>query len=144
MSIDVAFFETTPFSLSSIVTSSRGDDDDLLVYYVSLLVPTPSPIPVKPLITHVYSRRQNPPVLSPTPQLLRHKIQSLVMIFLLLFVKVYANVSTQSPQFVLITICHHIPPLLLHPWILSLFLTLSVKLYFTLVRVLLWWKKCKL
>ena len=47
---DVAFFETTPFSLSSIVTSP-GEDGDLLVYYVSLLVPTLVPIPVKPPIT---------------------------------------------------------------------------------------------
>ena len=45
-----AFFETTPFSLSSIVTS-QGEDNDLLVYMVSLLVPTLSPIPIftKPL-----------------------------------------------------------------------------------------------
>ena len=52
MSTDVAFFETTPFSLSSTVTSP-GEDDDLLVYYISLLVPTPTPISVKPLITQV-------------------------------------------------------------------------------------------
>ena len=66
VSIDVAFFETTLFSLSSSITSRR-EDDDLLVYYVSLPVPTPSLIPVKPPITQVYSRCQNPPVLSPTP-----------------------------------------------------------------------------
>ena len=45
MSTDVAFFETTPLSLSSIVISPV-EDDDLLVYYVSLLVPTPAPIPI--------------------------------------------------------------------------------------------------
>ena len=65
MSIDVAFFETTPFSLSSTVTS-QAEDDDLLVYTVSLPVPTlaPAPIltaltlvPIKPPITQVYSRR---------------------------------------------------------------------------------------
>ena len=64
MSIDVAFFETTPFSLSSTVTS-QGEEEDLLVYTVSLPVPTsapasiftaPAPILVKPLITQVYSR----------------------------------------------------------------------------------------
>ena len=49
MSTDVAFFETTPFSLLSIVMSS-GEDDDLLVYYVSLPVPTLAPIPVTPPI----------------------------------------------------------------------------------------------
>ena len=36
VSTDVAFFETTLFSLSSTITS-LGDDVDLLVYYVSLL-----------------------------------------------------------------------------------------------------------
>ena len=63
MSTDVVFFETTPFSLSSIVTS-QGEDDDLLIYMVSLLVPTSAPapiftalapVPIKPSITHVYS-----------------------------------------------------------------------------------------
>ena len=63
---DVAFFETTSFSLSSIVMSSR-EDDDLLVYYVSIPVPTSALILVKPPITQVYSRRQNPLVSSPTP-----------------------------------------------------------------------------
>ena len=47
---DVAFFETTLLSLPSIVTSP-GEDNDLLVYYVSLPVPTQAPIPVKPPIT---------------------------------------------------------------------------------------------
>ena len=53
MSTDVEFFETTPFSLPYTV-KSPGEDDDLLVYYVSLPVPTPAPIPVKPLISQVY------------------------------------------------------------------------------------------
>ena len=67
MSIDVAFFETTSFSLSSTDTSPRGEDNDLLVYSVSLVVPTLAPIHVKTPITHVYSGRQNLQVLSPTP-----------------------------------------------------------------------------
>ena len=59
VSIDVAFFETTPFSLLSTVTS-QGEDDDLLVYTVSLPIPTlapapiftaPAPVPLKPPIT---------------------------------------------------------------------------------------------
>ena len=75
MSTNVALFETTSFSLSSNVTS-QGEDDDLLVYTVSLLVPTLAPTPIftalalvlmKPPITQVYSRRQNPPVSSLTP-----------------------------------------------------------------------------
>ena len=61
---NVAFFETTPFFLPSTVTS-LGEDDDLLIYYVSLPIPTPTPIPMKSLITQVYSQRQNPPVSSP-------------------------------------------------------------------------------
>ena len=66
VSTDVVFFKTTSLSLLSTVTSP-GEDDDLLVYYVSFPVPIPAPIPMKPPITQVYSRRQNPPVLSPTP-----------------------------------------------------------------------------
>ena len=60
------YFETTLFSLSSTVMS-LGENDDLLVYYVSLPIPTPTLIDVKPPITQVYSRCQNPQVLSPTP-----------------------------------------------------------------------------
>ena len=45
-------FESTPFSLSSTITS-QGEDDDLLVYTIS----SPTPVPVKPPITQVYSRR---------------------------------------------------------------------------------------
>ena len=59
VSIDVTFFDTTSFSLSSTVTSP-GEDDDLLVYYVSLLVLTPAPILVKPLITQIYYGCQTP------------------------------------------------------------------------------------
>ena len=75
MSIDVAFFETTTFSQSSTVTS-QGEDDDLLVYTFSLEVPTlapipistaPAPVPIKPLITQIYSQRHSPPVSSLTP-----------------------------------------------------------------------------
>ena len=50
VSTGVAFFETASFSLLSIVTSPR-EDDDLLVYYVSLPIPTLAPIPVKPPTT---------------------------------------------------------------------------------------------
>ena len=68
VSIDVAFLRTTPFSLSSTIFS-QGEDDDLLVYTVSLLVlistpapifTTPAPVPIKPPITQVYSQSQNP------------------------------------------------------------------------------------
>ena len=74
MSINVAFFETTPFSQSSTVTS-QGEGDDLLAYTISLPVPTLAPTPIstapalaqiKPPITQVYSQHQNPPVSSPT------------------------------------------------------------------------------
>ena len=65
MSIDVTFFETTSFSLSSHVTSQR-EDDDLLVYTIASPTPTPAPVLIKPPITQIYSRRQNPPASSPT------------------------------------------------------------------------------
>ena len=54
MSTDVALFETTMFSILSTIMSP-GEDNDLLVYYVFLPVPTPAPIPVQPPITQVYS-----------------------------------------------------------------------------------------
>ena len=75
MSTDVTFFKTTSFSLSSLVTS-QGEGDDLLVYSISSPLPsaplapqdpTPAPVHVKNPITRVYSRRQNPPISSPTP-----------------------------------------------------------------------------
>ena len=50
VSTDVTFFETTPFSLSSPVTSQE-EDDDLLVYTIASPAPTLAPIPVKPPIT---------------------------------------------------------------------------------------------
>ena len=59
VSIDVTFFEATPFSLSSPVTS-QGEDDDLLAYTIASPTPTPAPILVKPPITQVYSWCQNP------------------------------------------------------------------------------------
>ena len=68
-STDLTFFETTPFSLSMVVIS-QGENDDLLVYVVSLPAPptpTPAPIPVKPPIILRYILGQNPSVSSPTP-----------------------------------------------------------------------------
>ena len=68
MSTDVTFFETTPFSLSSLVTV-QGEDDDLLVYTIASpapLAPPLAPILVKLPITLVYFLCQNPPDSSPT------------------------------------------------------------------------------
>ena len=62
VSADVSFLENAPFSPSPIHTS-QGEDDDLLIYTIA----SPHPALVKPLITQVYTRRQNPPVSSPTP-----------------------------------------------------------------------------
>ena len=67
MPIDITFFETTPFSLSSPVPS-QGEDDNLLVYTIASPAPTLAQVSVKPPITQVYySQRQNPLVSSPTP-----------------------------------------------------------------------------
>ena len=68
MSTDVTFFEITSFSLSSPVTS-QGEDDNLLVYTIAspaLSAPTPTSVPIRPPITQVYSRHQNPLASSPT------------------------------------------------------------------------------
>ena len=75
VSTDVAFFETTSFSLSSTITS-QGEEEDLLVY--TLASPIVSfepalvlvPAQVKPPITQVYTQRQHPPVSSPLPDAL--------------------------------------------------------------------------
>ena len=70
MSTDVAFFETTPFSLSSTVTS-QGEEEDLLVYTLTSPIVSPEhafvPAHVKPSITQVYTWCQHPPVSSPPP-----------------------------------------------------------------------------
>ena len=70
VSTDVAFFETTSFSLSSTVTS-QGEEEDLLVYTLASPIVSPEttfvPTQVKPPITQVYSRRQHPPVSSLPP-----------------------------------------------------------------------------
>ena len=135
MFTDVAFFEATPFSLPSTVTSLR-EDDDVLVYYVSLPVPTPTPI------TQVYSRHQNPLVSSPTPAASTLDPVSSDDLPIALS-KGKCQCVQPISSFVLITVCYHILVLLLYPWILSLFLKLSVRLYLTLVGVVLWWNKCK-
>ena len=86
VSTNVIFFETTPFSLSSPIPS-QVEDDDLLVYTIASPAPTPAPIPVKP-----------PRILQSLVQyrLLRHQIQSRMMIFRLLSIKVNVSVLTQS------------------------------------------------
>ena len=70
MSIDVAFFETTLFSLPSTVTS-QGEEEDLLVYTLAspIISPEPASVPaqVKPPVTQVYTWRQHPIVSSPSP-----------------------------------------------------------------------------
>ena len=76
VSADVKFFENAPFS-SPPTHTSQGEADDLLVYTIasSMAPPVPAlvkpnlliPAPIKPTITQVYTRRQNPPVSSPPP-----------------------------------------------------------------------------
>ena len=75
-------------------------------------------------------------------QLLRHQIQSKMMIFQLLSVKVNVSVLIQYLYLFPITIFRLPLVSLLHLWILSLCLTLFVRLYLTLVGVMLWWKIC--
>ena len=70
MSTDIAFFETTPFTILSSVTS-QGEEEDLLVYILPSPIVSPEhasvPAQVKPPITQVYTRRQHPPISSPPP-----------------------------------------------------------------------------
>ena len=61
---DVKFFENVRFS-SPLTHTSQGEADDLLVYTIASPVAPPIPAPVKPPITLVYIRRQNPPVSGP-------------------------------------------------------------------------------
>ena len=131
VSVGVSFLENAPFSLSSIHTSQR-EDDDLLIYTIA----SPHPASVKPLITQVYTRCQNPPVSSPKPTASTSNLV-LVMIFQVLFVKLNVSVFILFPSFALITICPHIHVLLLDPWTLSLCLTMFLKPYLTLVGIVL-------
>ena len=70
VSIDVTFLENVPLSLPPTHTS-QGEEDDLLVYtFTSPIVSpelTPVPTQVKPPITQVYTRRQQPLVSGPPP-----------------------------------------------------------------------------
>ena len=136
--INVTFFESTPFSLSSTVTS-QGEDDDLLVYTISspTPTPTPAPVPIKPLITQVYSQRQNPPVSSPTLATLSlDPIQNDDLPIALRTSKQQCAYPISSFD----SYNHFRFPLvpLLHLLIQSLFQTLSGRLYLTLVGVVLW------
>ena len=71
VSTDVTVFETNLFSklpcFPFLPLLLVREDDDLLVYLVSSMVPTSTPAPIKPLITQVYSRCQNPLVSNPIP-----------------------------------------------------------------------------
>ena len=64
VSADVKFFENVPFS-SPPTHTSQGEADDLLVYTIVSLVAPLVPTSVKPPITQVYTRSQNPPVTGP-------------------------------------------------------------------------------
>ena len=61
---DVTFLENAYFSQDPIHTS-QGEDDNLLVYALTLPTPVSVPPLTKPPITQVYTRCQHPPVSSP-------------------------------------------------------------------------------
>ena len=86
----LTFLDNALFSPDPIHTS-QGEDDDSLVYTLA----SPAPASVQPLtkppITQVYAPRLHP-LVSTLHRLLRHRIQFLVMTFLLLFVKVNVSV----------------------------------------------------
>ena len=63
---NVKFFEKVPFS-SPPTHTSQGEANDLLVYTIASPVAPPVPASVKPPITQVYTRCQNPPIFCPPP-----------------------------------------------------------------------------
>ena len=66
VSADVKFFENVPFSLP-LTHTSQGEANDLLVYTIASPMAPLAPAPVKPPITQVYTRCQNPPISGPPP-----------------------------------------------------------------------------
>ena len=135
VSANVTFLENTPFSLDPIHTS-QGENDDLLVYTLTLQALASDPPLTKPFITQVYAQRLHPQSQA-FHRCLRHRIQFLVMTFLLLSVKVNVNVLIQSPHFSLITIFHLILVRLLYPSTLFHYLTRFLKPYLILVGLVL-------
>ena len=91
VSSNVALFEIIPISISFTFTS-QGEDDDLLVYAISPPTPTLAPAPIF-IDSCSYSCTKT---LQSQVQhcLLRHQIQSRVMIFRLLSVNVNVSVLT--------------------------------------------------
>ena len=135
VSTNVTFFETTSYSLSS-PDPSQGENDDLLVYTIASPAPTPALVPVKPPITQVYSQRHNPPVSSPTQATSSpNPVQNDDLLITLR--KGNVDVLIQFPHFALMTTCHHILVLLLHPLTIFRCLTRFLKPSLTLVGVVL-------
>ena len=70
VSVDVTLLENVPFSLPPTHTS-QGEEDDLPVYTLASSIISPEPAPVsaqvKPPITQVYTRHQQPLISSPPP-----------------------------------------------------------------------------
>jgi hypothetical protein len=70
VSSDISFFETTPFFPMSKIYYYKGENDDILVYNITTTINHASsndPVPIKPVITQVYSRRPAPDNSRPPP-----------------------------------------------------------------------------
>ena len=138
ISIDVTFLENVPFS--SLPTHTRqGEEDNLFVYTLNspIVSPKPTPVPtqLKPLITHVNTRCQHP-LVSSSP--LAASTSNLVLSDdLPIALRKGVSVFIQFPLFALMTICHHILVLLLHPWTLFCCLTRFLKPSLILVGIVL-------
>ena len=125
VSADITFLENTSFSQDPIHTN-QGEDDELLVY--TLVLPDLAFVPpmTKPLITQVYAQCQHPPVSSSLPV-----ASTSNPIFSddlsIVFRKGKRQCTHPTSSFALLTICHHIPVLLLNPWTLFRCLTRFLK-----------------
>lgn len=72
VSSDISFFETIPFFPMSKIYNCEGENDDILVYNITTTINHASsndPVPIKPVITKVYSRRPPPAPTSTDPSL---------------------------------------------------------------------------
>ena len=65
VSANVTFLKNASFS-QDLIHTNQGEDDDLLIYTLALPAPASVPPLKKPPTTQIYTRRQHPPISSPS------------------------------------------------------------------------------